>query len=117
MSKFYGATLLRRKEGKHYKMDNLEFWAEEGVICCVDDRTGMYNAITCPDFAARALTLHIEAKRMDKWSDTRKNLFDCVMKMRDAWKEAKEQGDMTDLEVMKTRLKERKRAIMVTGMW
>jgi hypothetical protein len=104
-----------RKEGQHYKFDDLEFWAEDGVICIVDARNGDINAVTCKEFVERAEVINREAKRATYASDQRR-LNDCVLNMYEVWKEAKQQGDPTDPAVMRQRLKDRKRAILTPSL-
>lgn len=114
MLTFYGTTPTIIKEGKHYTFDDLEYWAEDGVICIVDTRDGEYKAVTCLDFAKRAEAINEEARRATLPSD-RLRLQNCVLDMHEAWKEAKSHGDPGDPEVVKQRIRERRRAIMVTG--
>src|SRR4051812_17445533 len=92
------------KEGSHYKHDQLEFWAEDGLIYIEDRRDGTFNVVTCRDFADRAEAINFEAKRAKYPSDA-KNLNDWVLKMFDAWKDAKAQGDPMDVNVAKQRYK------------
>jgi hypothetical protein len=110
-----GAHLLRH-EGKHYKHEDMEFWAEDGLIYIEDRREGDFNVVTCYDFAIRAKALNREAKRA-KYQVDRDNLNEWVLKMHEAWKEAKSQGDPMDIEVAKQKYRERRKAVMVTGMW
>ncbi len=104
------------KEGKHYIFDDLEFWAENGLIYIEDKRKDEFNVVTCRDFVYRAKAINDEIKRSIYTSDTR-HLQDCVLKMHEVWKEAKSQGDPTDVEIAKKKYKERRRAIMTTGIW
>jgi hypothetical protein len=39
------------KEGPHREVQDLEFWAEDGVIVICDKRDGQVNCVTCKDFA------------------------------------------------------------------
>jgi hypothetical protein len=110
------AGQLLRREGKHYKHDDLEFWPEDGLIYIEDRRNGDYNVVSCNDFAQRARAINGEAKRA-KYPSDRDNLNDWVLKMHECWKEAKTQGDPMDPEIAKQRYKERRKASLVTGMW
>lgn len=103
-----------RMEGPHYKHDDMEFWAEDGLIYMEDRRNGEFNVITCYDIAKRAKCLNDEAKRAYYQVD-RDNLNDWVNKIHSAWKEAKAQGDPSDIKVALERYKERRKAVLITG--
>jgi hypothetical protein len=103
-----------RKEGKHRRFDDLEFWAEDGLIFMEDHNDGSFNVITCYDFALRAKCINEEAVRAKYPSDA-KRLRDIVMDMYEAWKEAKAQGDPDDPVVAKQKYKERRKAVLITG--
>ena len=75
-----------------------------------------YNVVTCRDFALRAKALNEEAKRSFYPSDVHQ-IQDCVLMMHAAFKEAKTQGDPSDLEIARKKYKERRKVSMVTGMW
>lgn len=98
-----------RREGKHHRFKDLEFWAEEGVILIEDQLNGDVTAATCKDFVTRAKCIYDEIPRM-KYADERKELQDGVINMHAVWKEAKEQGDPMDPEVARKKYLERKRA-------
>lgn len=115
MSKFFNTLPVCTKEGKHYQFDDIEFWAEDGIICIIDTRNGDTNAVTCKEFVKRASVINDEAARAANSSE-RRRLQDCVLNMHAAWKEAKTQGDPSDPEVLKRRLKERRRAILTPGL-
>jgi len=102
------------KEGKHYIFSDLEFWAEEGTICIMDRQNGEITAATTRDFAKRAEAINVEAKRVTI-PDEKRALQECVLSMYAVWKEAKTQGDPTDPQVLRQKVKERKRAILVTA--
>ncbi len=110
------ADHILKKVGQHYNFQDLEFWAEDGLIFIEDRRQGDFNIVTCRDFVDRAKAINGEAKLSLYPSDV-EQLQACVLKMHAAWKEAKEQGDPMDVEVAKRKYRERRRATMVTGMW
>lgn len=110
------ADIKSRKEGKHQSHEDLDFWAEDGLIVIEDKRNGDFNVVTCSDFAKRAKAINLEAKRASYPSD-RDNLNDWVVKMHTVWKEARAQGDPSDLEVVKSRHRERRKAVLITGLW
>lgn len=104
-----------RKEGKHKIFDNIEFWAEEGLIFIEDRSSGDCNVVTCKDFVKRAVVIHDEAKRA--WfKDDRDRLNDCVINMYEVWKEAKTQGDPSDPKIALQKLKERRKVSLITGI-
>ncbi len=105
-----------RPVGRRYSFLDLDFWAEDGVIFIEDKRDGDFNAVTCKDFVQRAKALNEEAKRSLLPSDVQA-LQDCVLMMYECWKEAKSQGDPSDVEIAKRKYRERKRTAIVTGMW
>lgn len=107
---------ILRKEGKHHKFMDLEFWAEDGLIFIEDRRDGDFKVITCKEFAHRADAINEEAKR-EYYADDRHRLNDCVLAMHEVWKEAKTQGDVTDVKIAMKKHKERRRATIVTGIW
>lgn len=103
-----------RKEGKHYQFDDLEWWAEDGLIFIEDRRDGTFKIDTCDDFKQRALAVNQAAKReyeRGKYPDEHKRLTDCVCNMRDAWKEAVDQGNPADPVVAAQKYRERRRSL------
>lgn len=110
------------KEGKHYRFDELEFWAEDGLIFIQDHRDGSVKADTRADFVKRARAVNNEAEReykRGKYPDEHKRLVDCVINMRDAWNEAKDQGDPADPEIAIQKYREYRRsqgAVLIKGM-
>lgn len=107
---------LLRQEGKRYTFQELIFWAEDGLVYIEDKRDGDFNVVTCRDFVARAKAINEEAKLSLYPSDVQQ-LQDCVLKMHQAYKDAKNQGDPMDVEIAKRKYKERRKATMITGMW
>jgi hypothetical protein len=107
-----------RKEGKHFTHDQLEFWAEDGLIFIEDRRVGDFNIVSCYDFALRARALNKEAKRA-KYQVDRDNLNDWVCKMHECWKEAKTQGDPMDPEIARQKYRERRKqaALILPSVW
>ncbi len=107
------------KEGPHYRQEKCEFWAEDGLIFLEDERDGTFAIITCADIKARAVALYKEAKRAANagYMDSRDNLNEWVIKLGEVWKDAKDQGDPCDIEVAKERYKQRRKAVLVTGIW
>jgi hypothetical protein len=108
-------TPLLHQEGKHHRHEDLEFWAEEGIVCIIDHRNGDVNAVTCNDFKLRAACLNRAAKRATTTEEAN-DLYDWTLKMYEVWQNAKDQGDPSDPEVMKQKLRQRRRAVMVTGL-
>jgi hypothetical protein len=108
------SSTLLRKEGKHHTFDDLEFWAEDGIVCIVDTRDGSCNAVTRKDFVKRASAIYDESQR-SKYASDKKKLQDLIISMHEVWKEANTQGDPADVNVVKHRLKESRKAILVTG--
>jgi hypothetical protein len=102
------------KIGQRYKFKNLQFWAEEGVICIEDQEDGELTAVMCKEFAYRARAINEEAKITED-RDIRKMLFDGVLDMYEAFKDAKRQGDPSDPEVIRHRVRERRRAMLLTS--
>jgi len=102
------------KEGKHHRIGSEEVWAEDGVIVCQNQNDGEVKTLFPRDFAFRAAAINASAKRAH-WQVERDFLNDQVLKMHEVFKEAKRQGDVGDPAVIKSRVRERRRAILVTG--
>jgi hypothetical protein len=102
------------KEGKHHFFDDLEYWAQDGVIWMLDHRDEQVTAITCPTFRARMLAIAGGITRA-KYSDDEKKHRDFAQEMLEVYKDAKEQGDPTDMNVLRHRYREIRRTMMITG--
>jgi hypothetical protein len=105
---------LLHKESVHMVFRGEEFWAEDGCIFIENRSTGDCKTILPRDFALRAAALNAEAKRCF-WQDQRDSLNDAVIKMREVYFAAKEQGDCGDAEVVRRKVRERRRATIITG--
>ena len=104
------------REGKHFRFDDIEFWAEDGLVFIVDHRDGSCKLDYLSDFKKRAFALNEEAKRLykeGKYPDEHKKMTDCVCSMRDCYTEAKDQGDPGDPKILAQKLKERRRTMML----
>lgn len=110
------AAQILNQEGKHRTFKGLEFWAENGLIFIEDRIDGDFKVITCRDFALRARSINDECKR-EFYASDRKELQDCVLAMYECWKEAKNQGDPEDIEVARRKYRERRKAVLITGMY
>jgi hypothetical protein len=75
---------------RHYR--NQTFWAERGMIRCVDERDGEYQTITIAEWLGRAQALSNEAHRT-KWADERDDMLQLIEGMVAIAKLAKTQGD------------------------
>lgn len=106
-----------RREGTHYLHKDLELWAEEGLIFIEDRKKGDFQINTCADMKERAIALYKESKRADTHPDARDELNKWVITINEAWRDAKAQGDPMDVEVAKAQYRQRRKAVMVTGMW
>lgn len=109
----FGGSPVLAKVGRRYSFDDIEFWAEEGTICIEHKDSGDCTVVYRQDFAKRAQCLNFEAKHPQTTPSDRVRLQNAVIDMHEAWTEAKNQGDPTDREVMRQKLRERKRAILV----
>ncbi len=107
---------MSSKAGRHYKFQDLEFWAEDGLVYVEDRRNGDFNVITCRDFVQRAKAINEEAKLSLYPSDV-EELQSCVLKMYQVYKDAKSQGDPMDVAIAKRKYKERRKVSMLTGNW
>lgn len=104
------------KEGKHYRFEDVEFWAEDGLIFIEDHKDGEFKIDTCRDFAMRAHAINEAARReyqRGKYPSEHKRLVDCVCNMRDCFKEAREQGDPMDPRVVAQQYRERRKATLI----
>jgi len=105
-------------EGKHYRFEDIEFWAEDGVIFIEDHIDSTYKAVTCSDFRDRAIAVKRAVDReyqRGMYPDEHKRLVDCLCDMRDCFKEAKAQGDPADPSVAIQRYRDRKKSILISG--
>jgi len=102
------------KEGKHYRFRDLEMWAEEGIVVIENQKDGNIDTVFRRDIALRAAALNLEAKRA-YWQEQRDELNEAVIKMHEVWKDAKQQGDPQDPEVIRQKVRERRRAVLITG--
>lgn len=103
------------KPGPKYKFKDQRFWAEGGLVCIEDQRNGEYKVITRAEAAARAIAFNAELQNYSYPSE-RDELCRCVCNLCEAVKEAKRQGDPTDPEVRRSRIKDAKKAsILLSG--
>lgn len=100
---------MAHRQGQRYKFKDQLFWAEGGLICVEDQRDGDFKVITRAEAAARAITFNEELKYSDTYPSERDELCKCVCNLRDAVKEAKHQGDPTDPEVRRHRIRDAKK--------
>jgi len=109
------------KEGPRYAFDDLIFYALGGCICIEDNRDGSANFVVPDEFRQRAVQLNREAKRMytmpDPWrrrmADRHAALTRAIGCMADCYRDAKDQGDPTDPNVLKQLRRERKQAALI----
>jgi hypothetical protein len=70
------------KVGTRFYHDDIEFWAENGLIYVEDHRDDTFNAITIKDALQRAACLSVEARRIKAKgalaAEDRKHLLDCI---------------------------------------
>lgn len=111
------SVYLLRKEGPHYRHDNLEFWSEDGLVVWEDQNTGEFGVVTCADFKARAWALYKESQRPGLLASDEEHLKNWCTKMALCHDDAKTQGDPTDPAVLRQRVRERRKVSLVTGLW
>lgn len=91
----------------HYK--GMNFWAEGGLIHMEDKNNGEYSVVTRKDCLLRAKAIndtiqyYPHASERDEQHRLVQDLIECV-------RQAKDQGDPTDPEIFKQKLKEIKRS-------
>ena len=103
---------IQFKTGPRSKFRDQEFWAEGGMICIENQNNGDFKVITRAEAAARAIALNEELRYM-QYPDERDELSRCVVNLCEAVKEGKRQGDPTNIEVRKQRIKDRRKICML----
>jgi hypothetical protein len=107
------------KVGTRFYHDDIEFWAENGLIYVEDHRDDTFNAITIKDALQRAACLSVEARRIKAKgalaAEDRKHLLDCIDNLVTACKQARTQGDPMDPKVIDDLRKQRKKNILLPG--
>lgn len=106
------ANTLLIKEGKHHYFDDIEYWAQDGVVWIADHRDGKVTAVTCPTFKQRMNAI-AKGIKVAKYPDDEKKHRDFANEMLEVYKDAKEQGDPTDMDVLRRRYREIRRAMTV----
>ena len=106
--------MLNFRMGSRHRFRDQVFWPEGGVICIEDQNTGNFVTITRAEAAARAIAFNGELPYIT-YPDERKELCDCVVALCEAVKEARSQGDPTDPEVTKDRVKSNRKVSLITG--
>lgn len=107
------------KVGTRFYHDDIEFWAEHGLIYVEDHRDNSFQAITIRDALQRAAVLSVEARRVrgkgPVSAEDRKHLLDCVDNLIQACRQARTQGDPMDPKVIEDLRKQRKKNVLVAG--
>jgi hypothetical protein len=98
---------------KAYKYNQIEFWAEHGLINIYDGRDGSTKVEPTAVMRKRAKALFEEASRAQRYDDKQK-LISAARDIMLCVQEAKEQGDPTDPRVAK-QLAHDNRKIWSTG--
>lgn len=111
---------MPKNEGRHYRFEKYEFWAERGMISLVDTElaadsstTEQYHWRIPPgEFMKRAIAAMIHEP--DKYGSKLAALRKLLDEAKDACKLAKAQGDPTDPSVLEHVIKhQRKRSALV----
>lgn len=111
-------------EGKHYRYNNLEFFAERGMITLIDNNSAQdsrkeasesYWRISPGDFMKRAIAAMV--KEPDKYPSNLAKLRKLLDDAKEACLQAKRQGDPTDPKVLEHVAKHQKRrsALVLPG--
>jgi hypothetical protein len=107
------------KAGTRYYHDDIEFWAENGLIYVEDHRDDSFQAISVRDALQRAAVLSVEARRIRTkgkvGAEDRKHLLDCVDNLINACRQARKQGDPGDPKVLEDLRKQRKKNVLLPG--
>ena len=98
---------------KSYKYNQIEFWAENGLVNIYDDRDGSTKVETISVMRTRAKALFDESSRAQNGYD-KKKLIEAARDIMLCIQEAREQGDPTDARVIKD-LAHANRKIWSTG--
>jgi hypothetical protein len=99
----------------HYRFRKLEFWADSGMICVVDERFSFgheksFKALTCRDFLLRLNSFSEELKKHKiKYADERQEYIKLCEDGVACVRQAKKQGDPADPKTMSEMLRHRRR--------
>jgi len=110
---------MASREGKHYFVDDIEFWAENGLIYVEDHRDDSFQVVTVRDMLQRAAVLSVERNRVTASgkvaAEDRKKLQDTIDNMVEACRTAKKQGRPDDPRVIEDLRKQRRKNILLPG--
>lgn len=97
---------MAHRQGPRSKFKDQVFWAEGGLICVEDQRNGAFKVMTRAEAAARTIALNGELSIASYYPSEKDELLKCVCNLAEAVKEAKRQGDPTDPDVRRQRIKD-----------
>jgi hypothetical protein len=99
---------------KPHRFRDQLFWAEGGLICIENQKTGEFKVIKRLDATLRAIALNAELAFTEYPSD-RDELMRCVVALCEAVKEARRQGDPSNPEVAMQKIKDARKTSLITG--
>lgn len=103
---------FNQKQGRHYYFQDMEYWAQGGMIHIYDHRDDTMESVSPPRFLARAIAMGGEIP-YEIYSDERKDKERLCNEMQKCVAEAVVQGDPTDPEVSEYKLRHKSKC----GKW
>ncbi len=101
------------------KLGYLRFWAERGLVRCVDERDGSYKILSVRDVLERANALSEMLKRepregFTRWAEVRHKIISFLEEIVPVCREAREQGEPTSPSGRKAALSRRPKHFVVS---
>ena len=104
------------KKDKRYRFRKLEFWAEKGMVCVIDERFNenderSFNVVPRVEFLKRTAAINEELKRHTfKYADERNEYLGFIENSIKVLRQAKEQGDPLDPRSLEQFFRDRRRS-------
>lgn len=112
--KFRTTSLTIDSQSLGIQYGDLDFWAQNGMICMEDQGSGEFYVVTRREFLERTLSVN-GANRREMGLDQRDTLQRVVTDMIECIKEAKHQGDPDDPKVQAWYRRNRPSAAVILG--
>jgi hypothetical protein len=109
------------KDNKVYSFRDIRYWAQDGMVMIVDERTGEIKSEAPMTMRYRAISFAKESESMGAnsghYQDERRELLRAARSLMDVVKAAEEQGCPLDPRVMQQQTEERRRVyVSLSGL-